>query len=82
MKQTTKIVAEEGKCFGYFGGFICSAAFIGLFVLFYFLMDKWGCEHKKSKGFAGYQNRQCWSECSLDNTDEMVEIMEIILMSV
>lgn len=28
-------------------------------VIFYVLMDKWGCEYKKAKGYSAYQGRRC-----------------------
>lgn len=59
MKQVTKKANEEGKFAGYCGGIACVVLMVMLFVIFYIFMEKWGCEHKKAKGFAGYQNREC-----------------------
>ncbi|KAJ6646196.1 hypothetical protein Bhyg_01407 [Pseudolycoriella hygida] len=59
MKQMLKTKAEEGACLGYFGGIACLGFFILLLIGFYFILEKWGCEHKKAQGYAAYKYRDC-----------------------
>lgn len=44
---------------GYFWGVVIVVAFILVFVLFINVLEKTGCETKKSRGIAGYEDRIC-----------------------
>lgn len=63
VKQVSK--REDDSWLGYAGGCLCIGVIIVIMVLAWFGLEKWGCEHKKAQGFAGYKNRQCWIKCRL-----------------
>ncbi|XP_037035787.1 uncharacterized protein LOC119073979 [Bradysia coprophila] len=57
VKQVSK--REDGGWQGYVGGCLCVTVLIVIMIISWFGLEKWGCEHKKAQGYAGYRNRIC-----------------------